>query len=245
MAFDWDPEWEEEDPDDRTPPVKVWVPPERDHVYTVGVDTAEGLGHGDNACLQVLDTVSGEQCAVYCGRLPPDLLGSVAGRLGWAYNGALLVVEANNHGLVTISILRRLGYKSLFRRRVTNRVFNRVTEEFGFKTTRTTKPTIINGLDEGLRNGELVIHEAETITECIGYVRDERGVMGGSPFDDRVMALALAHYGRQFLHLREPERPKRDEYGTGKWWRSLLSQDSGLEGKMVVGRHIRRRGSPV
>ena len=34
---------------------KVWQKPVRYSGYVLGVDTAEGLGHGDYSCVQVLD----------------------------------------------------------------------------------------------------------------------------------------------------------------------------------------------
>ena len=224
-----------------SPPFKVWEEPQSGVLYSAGVDTAEGLGHGDQSCVQVLRQDTGEQVACFCDRLPPDLAGVVAYRLGIWYQGALLVVEANNHGIATLNTLRHMGYKSLYRRRQTNRLYNRVTEEFGFKTTRSTKPLIIADLDEALRKQEVMIHEPETFVELKGYVRDEAGRMGGSPFDDRVMALALAHHGRAYMHLREPEDVAKDDYMTFGWWMRLANTED-REG-LVVGSHARRTPS--
>jgi hypothetical protein len=55
-------------------------------------------------------------------------------------------VESNNHGLTTITELRHLGYKNLFRRRQLNNVNNRISQEYGWKTTRTSKPLMIDDL---------------------------------------------------------------------------------------------------
>ena len=221
-----------------SPPFKVWKEPEDGRIYSLGVDSAEGLGHGDQACVQVLDVSSGEQVACYCDRIPPDLLAVVAWRMGAWYRGGLLVVEANNHGIATINGLRQLGYRSLYRRRQHNRLYQRVSEEYGFKTTRSTKPLIISQLDEAIRNEEVLIHEAETFTELRGYVRDEKGAMAGSPFDDRVMALALAHHGRAFMHLRDSADAPADQAYTFRWWRDL--DQNPHAGRLVVGSHTRR-----
>jgi hypothetical protein len=221
-----------------TPPFKVFREPIPGRVYSLGVDTAEGLGHGDQSCVQVVDAGSGEQMAVFCERIPPDLIASVAYRMARWYNGGLLVVEANNHGIATLNVLRQMGYRSIYRRRQVNRLYNRVTEEFGFKTTRSTKPLIISGLDEAIRNGEVQIHEYETFVELKGYVRDEAGRMNGSPFDDRVIALALAQHGRAFMHQREAEDAKRDDYMTFAWW---MRQGEEKQGGLVVGSRGRRK----
>lgn len=222
---------------DPTPVFKVFREPEKGKQYVLGVDTSEGLGHGDNSAVQVLEAVTGEQVAVFCDRCPPDILALVTYRMGRFYLGALAVVEANNHGVATLTVLRQLGYRSLFRRRQINHTWNRETEEFGFKTTRSTKPLIISQLDEALRNNDLVIHEAETITELKGYVRDESGRMSGSPFDDRVIALALANHGRGFMHQRIPEEEPDDDYLTFGWW---LRQAEPDEEVFTIGSHQRR-----
>ena len=48
----------------------VWEKPERWSGYVLGVDTAEGLGHGDYSCVQVIDVKAGEQVAVWHGHIP-------------------------------------------------------------------------------------------------------------------------------------------------------------------------------
>ena len=226
-----------------TPPIRMWAEPVEGKLYSLGVDTAEGLGHGDQSCIQVLRVDNGEQVACYCERIPPDLIAIIAVRMARLYNGGLLVVEANNHGIATLNVLRNSGYRSIYRRRQVNRLYNRVTEEYGFKTTRSTKPLVINALDEALRNTEVIIREAETIVELKGYVRDEGGRMGGSPFDDRVIALALAHHGRGYMHLRDSADADHDDYMTFGWWQRLGQESD--DGRLVVGRHARRRGHPA
>ena len=172
--------------------LEVWREPDAMHAYVMGVDTAEGLGHGDYSCVQVLDVGTGEQVAIWHGRIPPDALAVEVTRLGLWYRDALCCVESNNHGLTTITILRQLGYPRLFRQRSLNRTTNKVSQEFGWRTTRTSKPLMIDDLGMALRNDELSIFDVSTIRELRTFTRNDRGTMSGSPFDDRVMALALA-----------------------------------------------------
>ena len=42
----------------------VWREPQGHVPYCIGVDTAEGLVHGDYSCAQVLEVRTGEQVAV-------------------------------------------------------------------------------------------------------------------------------------------------------------------------------------
>ena len=70
----------------------VWEKPKRWSGYTVGVDTAEGLGHGDYSCAQVIDAKEGRQVAVWHGRIPPDELAYEVHNLGIWYGNALCCV---------------------------------------------------------------------------------------------------------------------------------------------------------
>jgi len=222
--------------------LEVWREPDAMHAYVMGVDTAEGLGHGDYSCVQVLDVGTGEQVAIWHGRIPPDALAVEVTRLGLWYRDALCCVESNNHGLTTITILRQLGYPRLFRQRSLNRTTNKVSQEFGWRTTRTSKPLMIDDLGMALRNDELSIFDVSTIRELRTFTRNDRGTMSGSPFDDRVMALALANQMRKYAHA--PEYVEQvDDYWTVDWWRRLAMGQTDSKDPMRIGAHS-VRGTP-
>ena len=202
----------------------VWRNPVGGRSYVAGVDTAEGLMHGDYSCIQMLDVRSGEQVAMWHGHIPPDELAHEVFRMALWYNNALTCVESNNHGLTTIVQLRHLGHPNLFRKRTLNRATEKVSMEFGWKTTRTTKPLLIDDLDMALRNDELTLFDRHTIAELRTYVRNERGSMSGSPFDDRVMALALANEMRQYAFMPE-YAPATDDYWTVDWFARMVKPD--------------------
>ncbi len=195
----------------------VWEKPESFNGYVLGVDTAEGLGHGDYSCVQVLNVKTGEQVAVWHGRIPPDELAYEVYKIGMWYSDALCCVEANNHGLTTITQLRQLGYPNLFRKRSLNSTTNRISQEFGWKTTRTSKPLMIDDLGMALKNDELILRCEHTLAELRTFTRNERGQMSGSPYDDRVMALALANQMRKFAFVPEYVEEVDDTF-TFDWW---------------------------
>ena len=215
----------------------VWRNPVGGRSYVAGVDTAEGLMHGDYSCIQMLDVRSGEQVAVWHGHIPPDELAHEVFRMALWYNNALTCVESNNHGLTTIVQLRHLGHPNLFRKRTLNRATEKVSMEFGWKTTRTTKPLLIDDLDMALRNDELTLFDRHTIAELRTYVRNERGSMSGSPFDDRVMALALANEMRQYAFMPE-FTPKADDYWTVDWFARMVKDDPNPD--LKIGSHTMR-----
>ena len=212
----------------------VWLEPSPDHVYCMGVDTAEGLEHGDYSCVQVLDVRTGEQCAIWHGHIPPDTFAHEVFMLGLWYRDALCCVESNNHGLTTIVQLRHLGYPNLFRKRTLNQATTKVSQEFGWKTTRTTKPLLIDDLGMALRGGELQLFDRYTLAELRTYVRSSRGSMSGSPHDDRVMALALANEMRQYAFMPE-YAPAMDDYWTVDWFRRLAVGDDTDDNALRIG----------
>ena len=203
----------------------VWQRPKRWSGYTLGVDTAEGLGHGDYSCVQVIDAKEGEQVAIWHGRIPPDELAYEVYNIGIWYGNALCCVESNNHGLTTIVQLRQLGYPNLFRKRSLNNESNKMTQEFGWKTTRTSKPLMIDDLGMALKNDELVLHCRDTIGELRTFTRNERGSMSGSPYDDRVMALALANQMRKYAFIPEYVQTVDDTF-TFDWWRRQIPKNA-------------------
>ena len=204
--------------------LEVWEQPESRNAYVMGVDTAEGLGHGDYSVIQVLNVRSGEQVAIWHGHIAPDLLADEVDSLGRWFNKALCCVESNNHGLTTITELRHLGYPNLFRKRQLNSVNNRIGQEYGWKTTRTSKPLMIDDLSSALRNEELIIRDRHTLAELRTFVRNDRGSMNGSPYDDRVMALALANQMRKYAY--EPEyAPEVNDYWTVDWFARLAMNE--------------------
>ena len=215
----------------------VWREPQDNHIYCIGVDTSEGLIHGDYSCVQVLDVRSGEQVAIWHGHIQPDTLANEVYNLALWYKDALTCVESNNHGLTTIVQLRHLGHPNLFRKRSLNQATTKVSQEFGWKTTRTTKPLLIDDLGMALRSEELTIRDRFTLAELRTYVRNERGSMSGSPHDDRVMALALANEMRQYAFM--PEFVKRvDDYWTVDWFARLVKPEETAD--MHIGKHSMR-----
>lgn len=185
-------------------PLSVWQFPQLGEVYCIGADVAEGLGHGDYSVAQVINASTEEVVAVWHGHIDPDLFGSdVLCELGDWYNGCLIGVENNNHGLTTLKALQRTGYRNIYRqRRLANRS-PQATEILGWRTTAASKPLAIDELSKSLRDGELLLFDERTIAELRTFVREDNGKMHGSPHDDRVMALAIANQMLKHVWLQE------------------------------------------
>ena len=116
--------------------VHVWEPPEEDTAYVIGADVAEGLKHGDYSSAHVVAV--GDETRVVAewhGHIEPDLFAYELFKLGTWYNTALVLPEVNNHGLTTVTELRKLGYRRIWRRMALNSTSKKRQMEWGWKTT--------------------------------------------------------------------------------------------------------------
>lgn len=199
--------------------LKVWEWPVDGEEYVIGIDVAKGLENGDYSVMEVFSHKTSKQVAEWHGHIAPDLLGVEADLLGRFYNLALIVPEANNHGISTIDELRRRHYPRLYRRRTVNKVTNRTVEEYGFMTTEKSKALIIDNLGAFLRQGAIRIKSREALDECLTYVLDAKGRANAQEgcYDDRVIACALALYAikeRSKTGRKVEEKPIKLLYAT-------------------------------
>jgi hypothetical protein len=214
---------------------KVWEMPRLDCQYVIGADVAEGLEHGDYSCAQVLCLQSNAVVAQWHGHIDPDLFGDEVAKIGWFYNRALIAVEANNHGLTTNKALQRGVYPRLYvRRELDGKSTHQARQtKIGWLTTRSSKPLMIDELSMSLRQG-LAVPDRATIGELLTYTRNERGQMGGSPFDDRVIALAIANQMLRFARAPEYREPE-DTYWTFDYFKDKVLKAS--QPRMPMGAH--------
>ncbi len=197
-------------------PLAVYETPIPGKSYVLGVDVAQGLEHGDFSSAHVINVETGLVAAHWHGHLAPDLYGLEMAALGWWYNCALLGVEVNNHGLTTVKWAQREGYPNLYFRRRLGSKRETISEELGFLTTRNSKPFIIDGLHQALRT-DLVLLDEATRNELIRYQRKIDGSMEGSPYDDRVMSLAIANELRRHVHEAKQHSRVRIPKNTIAW----------------------------
>lgn len=100
-------------------PLVVYETPQKGHHYFAGVDSARGeentMAPGDYAAIVMWNAETGDLAARYMSRVSPEELAPVAAALGYYFNGAMLNVELNNIGYVTMRELRdRLYYPNQY-----------------------------------------------------------------------------------------------------------------------------------
>ena len=163
--------------------------------YVIGVDTSEGLSTGDNSSAVVVDCDKFRVAAEFAGTMPPDELATNLVEWAKAYSNALVVVESNNHGILTLDHLKK-SYHNLYYRHVKDEQADRWTQKLGFLTGPRTKPILVGAIDKALRDG-LQIPSKEVIEELMTYVVEDNGMTNAQEgaHDDLVMALGCALQG--------------------------------------------------
>lgn len=213
--------------------LRVWAFPQREHTYVIGADVAEGLDHGDYSAAHVIDITTGDVVAVWHGHISPDDFGDVLAQLGWWYNTALIGPEANNHGIATVKVLKRLRYLRVFRRYTAGNRQEHQGEQLGWLTTARTKPFAITELGRALKQKDVRCPDEQTVAELKTFVNDN-GKMHGSPYDDRTMSFAIANQMVQYAH--DPEyAEQKDDYMTLDWWAGQLPSAQAHSSAWVIG----------
>ncbi len=179
--------------DDPNGYLSIWQEPEADKFYCIGADVAEGLATGDYSTASVGDSESFDVVATWYGHIDPDLFGVELVKLAKYYNNAYLGVENNNHGLTTLTSIKKQEYWNLYFSKSYDRLNDTMTQKLGWSTTIRTKPLMIDKLAEFVREMYIGIYSDLIISEMFTYVIDDNGKTNAQLgcFDDTVMATAI------------------------------------------------------
>ncbi len=172
--------------------MRIWLPPMSGRRYLVAVDPAGGGSEGDFSAAQVLDLVTGMQCAEFQGHVGGLELAKLIVEMAKEYNGAVLVVERNNHGSGILALVETAcGYTKLYKQ----------NGQAGWLTTSLSRPEMIGRLDAALvENPERFLSRA-LMAECRSFVRLPNGGTGAQSgaHDDLVMAMGVGLAAREQL----------------------------------------------
>lgn len=182
--------------------LRIYKPPEPGEVYVAGADVAEGVVGGDYSTCTIFNRKTGEEVAFYRKHIPADKFGEKLNKWGRMYNDALMVVEVNNHGLTTVTTLRNLIYPQMyFRPSKFDVMGSPYSDRLGWKTTKVTRPLMIDDFNEALRDDSLRLHSQETLDEMLTFIFNDANnmvAMRGS-HDDGIFSSAIAFQGFKIM----------------------------------------------
>ena len=178
-----------------TGPIQIYQEPAPGGAYVIGADTA-GEGSDFNVG-QVIDHITGQQVCTIRGQMDEDLFAKQLYCLGKHYHTALVSIEAN-FSSYPIRELERLRYSRQYVRQAEDSFTHRIRQSYGFKTSSVTRPLVIAGLVEVVREHPEWLNDRDTLNEMLTFVRNENGrpeAQEGA-HDDCVMSLGIAYYTR-------------------------------------------------
>lgn len=170
--------------------LQVWLPPVPGRRYIVAADPAGGGSAGDFAGLQVIDRTTGIQCAELQARLSPRDLARVAADLAREFNGALLVVERNNHGSAVLAYLE----KEMAGSAAPVTLYEGADRMPGWLTDSASRPRMLARMAALLSAEPEMFGSERLLMECRSFQTDEHGRAAAAPgaHDDLVMSMAIA-----------------------------------------------------
>ena len=172
--------------------VSIWKEPSAGYTYAIGADVAQGLASGDFST-GIVGNNEFDIVAMWHGHIDPDLFGTELVKLARYYNDAYLGVESNNHGLTTLTTIRKEEYWNIYHMKSFDKIADKVTQKMGWETNRKTKPLMIDKLAEFVREHHLGIYSDLIISEMYTYVIDDKGGTNAQSgcHDDTVVATAI------------------------------------------------------
>lgn len=190
----------------------VWERPKPGCVYVVGVDGAHGIQGGDNSAIEVLRVGNrhkgDEQVAEWCGNISPFELAKVAMEIGKFYKDRNLGLEAMmacevNPGsptFITQTELQKMGYINFYTWERPLKINGGTSTEYGWWTTVSTRPLLIERIEEYIKKDYLTINspplteEMRTFVNVRAHLGQKHIQHAPGKHDDRIMALAIALY---------------------------------------------------
>jgi hypothetical protein len=211
---------------DASGPLQLWDVPRTGHRYAMFADVAGEVtldqsearpkGLRDDACAAyVVDLETGVEVAALHGRFDLDEYAFFLAQLGRLYADAVLAVEMNGSGQAVLVALKNLyAYPNLYQRRELDTQSGRWHQRLGWATTSASRPVMLAGLTETLRDAPERLRDEALLDEMRTFIRNDRDkpIADVGCHDDRVMARAgvcevFREYAQTPIRLK-PRKPQ-------------------------------------
>jgi hypothetical protein len=174
--------------------LRVYSLPVEGFQYVVGGDVGEGLAKSDESVLVVREKWTRNVVAVSNGQYSPDDLAIKAHKMGRFFNKCEVAIENNNHGYSVNSDLKKLDCRLYWTRRRAQDGTDTVIKA-GWTTSVTTRPLMLDQLEEEIRKGVIELRDEALINQCKTFVHNQKNgkpEADGEFLDDAVLACAIA-----------------------------------------------------
>lgn len=183
--------------------LRVWARPVKGERYLISADPSEGTG-GDPGAALVYSRATGEHVATLHGQFPPGKLAELLDALGRTYNGALLIVERNNHGHAVLLALAsppegRAAYQW---------IYTAPDGKPGWLNNEVSRVSMLDGFEDAHRSGRWETPDARVLGELLTFTVNANGKAEAQrgAHDDLVIAAGIGAEFCRRLSLRGPNR---------------------------------------
>ena len=183
--------------------------------YTIGVDTA-GMGADYNQVVVWHNIKKTMVARLGVKNISEERLASIVVEIAKYYNDALVIPEVNySHAIC--DYMMALGYDKIFLTESMSRIDKQKgSMEYGFKTTRLTKPPIISTLRALLNENPEAIPDRDFWFETEYYVlqnvaTNTMNAVSGH-HDDIIMSNAIAYYGSNSFQAKQNYTHRKIRY---------------------------------
>ncbi|MGE5617462.1 MAG: hypothetical protein ACM3UX_00845 [Candidatus Woesearchaeota archaeon] len=158
----------ERDPDGE---LAVWAEKDDLEEYLVVADPAEGIAGRDESCIGVLARNDFKFVSIFRSTsMSTRELAHVVALLGWYYDKALVVVEANNHGGAVLQEISRILYPKLWYHRDVTKPGEMPGEKPGWVQSYALRMYALKLLEAETRDPALGIHDADFFDQARHFV---------------------------------------------------------------------------
>ena len=151
--------------------------PDPNKQYFIGADVATGRG-SDYSSFTCMDKL-GEEQVVYKGRMAVDKYARLLGDTGQLFNFAVVAPESNDVGLAVTSALQSEGYPNLYyyQKLLKKKGKSRpeVDKSPGWLTTQKNRSVIIEGLEQDIREENIIVKDPFFVQEAPTFIYDGLG----------------------------------------------------------------------
>lgn len=203
---------------------KTWATFDAKHRYGGGADTAEGIG-ADSCTTAIFDFTQRPAAIVGTyknNEIPPSTFAHEIVRHALLFGECFFVPEINNTGYATLAELINIPYTNLYRREVKNKTTNKMTQEYGWRTTTGVKHDVFSQFKTAFEDGEFVIWDIDLLTEMYHYTKQAIRLLkkeeGMTRHFDLLQAAVLAWEARRHATLSKDDKkefykaPKRPAF---------------------------------
>lgn len=218
--------------------------------YLVVADPAEGIQGRDESAIGVLARNAFQVAAIFRSTgVSTRELAHIIALLGWFYDRALVVVEANNHGGAVLQELLRILYPKLWYHRDVTKPGVVPGEKPGWVQSYALRMYALKLLEAESRQPLLAVHDPDVFDQMQTFVwprveagqkmpdNPRPGAMAGK-LDDLVMMLSMmlgVHVNAAIAKRKKPPPPKSDPN------EALRPEPMNLSMKQVVQTREKRR----